>query len=127
MPVLVMWPSPKLPSLQASRMGLRIELEAWGMMKADLRKPLLEKKVLATPAPFVSSPQELICTGGQLEDLLAEWGSTGSEAVAAKAMILPSGLRRMLYSGHPPQVPSRSENSSIEPIGSCFRPRWPSS
>lgn len=82
-------------------MGLRIELEAWGMMKADLRKPLLEKKVLATPAPFVSSPQELICTGGQLEDLLAEGGSTGSEAVAAKAMILPSGLRRMLRSGHP--------------------------
>lgn len=49
------------------------------MMKDDLRKPTLEKKVLATPAPSVSSPQELTCTEGQIEDLLAEGETTESE------------------------------------------------
>ncbi|TKB88033.1 MAG: hypothetical protein E8D44_00070 [Nitrospira sp.] len=50
------------------------------MMKDDLRKPTLEKKVQATPAPSVSSPQELTCTEGQIEDLLAEGETTESEA-----------------------------------------------
>jgi hypothetical protein len=50
------------------------------MMKDDLRKPTLEKKVVATPAPSVSSPQELTCTEGQIEDLLAEGETTESEA-----------------------------------------------
>lgn len=50
------------------------------MMKDDLRKQTLEKKVLATPTPSVSSPQELTCTEGQIEDLLAEGETTESEA-----------------------------------------------
>lgn len=50
------------------------------MMKDDLRKPTLEKNVLATPAHSVSSPQELTCTEGQIEDLLAEGETTESEA-----------------------------------------------
>jgi hypothetical protein len=51
-----------------------------GMMKDDLRKPMLEKKVRSNPAPSVSSPQELTCTEGQIEDLLAEGETTDSEA-----------------------------------------------
>lgn len=51
-----------------------------GMMKDDLRKPMLEKKVQAAPAPSVSSPQELTCTEGQIEDLLAEGETTESDA-----------------------------------------------
>lgn len=50
------------------------------MMKDDLRKPMLEKKAQATHAPTVSSPQELTCTEGQIEDLLAEGETTESEA-----------------------------------------------
>ncbi len=48
-------------------------------MKDDLRKPTLEKKAQATHAPSVSSPQELTCTEGQIEDLLAEGETTESE------------------------------------------------
>jgi hypothetical protein len=51
-----------------------------GMMKDDLRKPMLEKKAQATHAPSVSIPQELTCTEGQIEDLLAEGETTESEA-----------------------------------------------
>ena len=50
------------------------------MMKDDLRKPMLEKKAQATHAPSVSSPQELTCTEGQIEDLLAEGETTEPEA-----------------------------------------------
>lgn len=49
------------------------------MMKDDLRKPTLEKNSPATHAPSVSSPQELTCTEGQIEDLLAEGETTESE------------------------------------------------
>ncbi|MEQ1656320.1 MAG: hypothetical protein ABL960_11525 [Nitrospira sp.] len=49
------------------------------MMKDDLRKPTLEKKAQAPHAPSVSSPQELTCTEGQIEDLLAEGETTESE------------------------------------------------
>ncbi len=48
-------------------------------MKDDLRKHTLEKKAQATHAPSVSSPQELTCTEGQVEDLLAEGETTESE------------------------------------------------
>lgn len=50
------------------------------MMKDDFRKPMLEKKAQGTPAPSVSSPQELTCTEGQIEDLLAEGETTESES-----------------------------------------------
>lgn len=48
-------------------------------MKDDLRKSTLEKKAQATHVPSVSSPQELTCTEGQIEDLLAEGETTESE------------------------------------------------
>lgn len=44
------------------------------MMKDDALK-----SVPAPHAPLVSSPQELTCTEGQLEDLLAEGETTESE------------------------------------------------
>jgi len=50
------------------------------MKKDDLRKPTLEKKAQAVPGPSVSSPQELTCTEGQIEDLLAEGETTESES-----------------------------------------------
>ena len=40
---------------------------------------MLEKKAQAAHAPSVSSPQELTCTEGQIEDLLAEGETTESE------------------------------------------------
>jgi len=49
-------------------------------MKDDFRKQTLEKKTQATHAPLVSSPQELTCTEGQVEDLLAEGETTEPEA-----------------------------------------------
>lgn len=48
-------------------------------MKDDLRKSTLEKKAQAPHAPSVSSPQELTCTEGQIEDLLADGETTESE------------------------------------------------
>ena len=48
-------------------------------MKDDLEKSVLEKKSQATSAHSVSSPQELTCTEGQIEDLLAEGETTESE------------------------------------------------
>jgi hypothetical protein len=49
------------------------------MMKEDHRKSTLEKKAQAPHAPSVSSPQELTCTEGQIEDLLADGETTESE------------------------------------------------
>ena len=49
-------------------------------MKDDARKSIPEKKAQATPAPSVSSPRELTCAEGQIEDLLAEGETTESEA-----------------------------------------------
>lgn len=55
------------------------------MMKDDARKSIPEKKAQATPAPSVSSPRELTCTEGQIEDLFAEGETTESEADAGDA------------------------------------------
>ena len=49
------------------------------MMKDDLGKSMLEKKEQVTPAHSVSRPQELTCTEGQIEALLAEGETTESE------------------------------------------------
>ena len=49
-------------------------------MKDHLQKQALEKKAQTTHAPSVSSPQELTCTEGQVDDLLAEGETTESEA-----------------------------------------------
>jgi len=50
------------------------------MMKKDLEHSMPEKQAQATPVSAVSRPQELTCTEGQMEDLLAEGETTESEA-----------------------------------------------
>lgn len=50
------------------------------MMKKDLEHSMPEKQVQGTLVPAVSRPQELTCTEGQMEDLLAEGETTESEA-----------------------------------------------
>jgi hypothetical protein len=51
------------------------------MMKDEVRKPMPEKKAQAITAPSVSNPyaDELTCSEGQVEDLLAEGETTESE------------------------------------------------
>jgi hypothetical protein len=51
------------------------------MMKDEARKPMPEKKAQATAAPSVSNPyaDELTCSEGQVEDLLAGGETTESE------------------------------------------------